>query len=76
MKKSLAIVVLTWNDHENTKKCIKSIYPELNAKTKLILVDNNSENKIYSQTLNWIKKSYSEKFLKVNSTKNIKNIFF
>ena len=75
MKKSLAIVVLTWNDHENTKKCIKSIYPQLNAKTKLILVDNNSENKVYNQTLNWIKKNYNKKFLKLNNTKNIKNIF-
>ena len=75
MKKSLAIVVLTWNDHGNTKKCIKSIYPQLNAITKLILVDNNSENKVYNQTLNWIKKNYNKQFLELKNTKNTKNIF-
>ena len=63
MKKTLAIVVLTWNDFFNTTKCIKSIYPQLNSKTKLILVDNDSEEKIYSKTINWIKKNYKNEYL-------------
>ena len=78
MKKSLAIVVLTWNDFENTKNCIKSIYPQLNNKTKLILVDNNSKKDIYDRTINWIKKNYTKNYIKVkiNSKLNFKkNIF-
>ena len=63
MKNTLAIVVLTWNDFDNTKNCIKSIYPQLNKKTKLILVDNNSDNKIYSKTINWLKKKYKNNYI-------------
>ena len=63
MKKTLAIVVLTWNDFFNTTKCIKSIYPQLDDKTKLILVDNNSEEKIYNKTINWINKNYKNNYL-------------
>ena len=72
-EKIIAIVVLTWNDHGNTKKCIKSIYPQLNAITKLILVDNNSENKVYNQTLNWI--NYNKQFLELKNTKILKYFF-
>lgn len=63
MKNTLAIVVLTWNDFFNTTKCIKSIYPQLDDKTKLILVDNNSEEKIYNKTINWINKNYKSNYL-------------
>lgn len=63
MKNTLAIVVLTWNDFFNTTKCIKSIYPQLDDKTKLILVDNNSEEKIYNKTINWINKNYKNNYL-------------
>ena len=52
MKKTLAIIVLTWNDFFNTTKCIKSIYPQLDHTTKLILVDNDSDEKIYNKTIN------------------------
>ena len=62
MKKSLAIVVLTWNDFENTKNCIKNIYPQLNNKIKLILVDNNSKKDIYDRTIDWIKKNYTKNY--------------
>lgn len=74
MKKSLAIVVLTWNDFENTKNCIKSIYPQLNKKTKLILVDNNSDKKIYTKIINWLKKNCKNNYvnLKVNTRFNFK----
>ena len=63
MKNTLAIVVLTWNDFFNTTKCIKSIYPQLDDKTKLILVDNNGEEKIYNKTINWINKNYKNNYL-------------
>ena len=60
MKKTLAIVILTWNDLENTKNCIKSIYNQLNKKNKLILVDNNSNKVIYNKTILWLKKNYKK----------------
>ena len=63
MKNTLAIVVLTWNDFFNTIKCIKSIYPQLDDKTKLILVDNDSEERIYNKTLSWINKNYKNNYL-------------
>ena len=63
MKKTLAIVVLTWNDFFNTTKCIKSIYPQLDDTTKLILVDNDSDEKIYNKTINWIKNKYKNNYL-------------
>lgn len=63
MKNTLAIVVLTWNDFFNTIKCIKSIYPQLDDKTKLILVDNDSEERIYNKTVNWINKNYKNDYL-------------
>ncbi len=81
MKNSLAIVVLTWNDFKNTIKCIKSIIPNLNNKTKLILVDNGSDNYFYNKNLNFLKKNFKNKFslLKKNSKisilKNKKKIF-
>ena len=72
MKKTLAIIVLTWNDFDNTKNCIKSIYPQLNKNIKLILVDNNSDEDIYKKTNVWIKKNYQKNFIKKNSNSKIK----
>ncbi len=69
MKKSLAIVVLTWNDFKNTKNCINSIYPQLNKKNKLILVDNNSDKEIYFKTINWIKNKYSKDYINLEYNK-------
>ena len=46
-KKTLGIVVLFWNDFEKTIECIKSIYNQKKFNYTLILVDNNSEKKIY-----------------------------
>lgn len=62
MKKTLAIVILTWNDHKNTIKCIKSIINQLEKDKKIFLVDNNSSEKIFYQTINWLKKNYKKKF--------------
>ena len=65
MKKSLAIVILTWNDFNNTKKCIKSIFPQLKNNFKIILVDNGSNNFFFKKNLNFLKKNYKNKFLHV-----------
>ena len=74
MKKTLAIVVLTWNDFFNTTKCIKSIYPQLDDTTKLILVDNDSDEKIYNKTINWIKNKYKNNYLHLKKNLNFHNI--
>lgn len=73
MKKSLAIVVLTWNDFKNTIKCIKSIYPQLNNNNKLILVDNNSDDEIFNSTLQWIKNKYPKKYFYLKVVKKYQN---
>ncbi len=73
MKKSLAIVVLTWNDFKNTIKCIKSIYPQLNSNNKLILIDNNSDDKIFNRTLQWIENKYSKKYFYLKVVKKYQN---
>jgi GT2 family glycosyltransferase len=73
MKKTLAIVVLTWNDFFNTTKCIKSIYPQLDDTTKLILVDNDSNEKFYSKTINWIKKRYKNDYLHLKKKSKFSN---
>ena len=48
MKKTLAIVILTWNDHKNTIKCLKSIINQLKKDKKIFLVDNNSSEKFFN----------------------------
>ena len=51
MTKNLAITVLTWNDWENTVKCLESIYQSTFSDFDVILVNNNSDqihlDKIY-----------------------------
>ena len=50
MKKQnkLAIVVLFWNDSEKTLKCLNSLFQQKKQKFKIVLVDNNSDQK-YTQ---------------------------
>ena len=43
MSKNLAITVLTWNDWQNTIKCLESIYQSTFNNFDIILVNNNSE---------------------------------
>ena len=45
MVKNLAITVLTWNDWENTVKCLESIYQSSFQEFDVILVNNNSDQK-------------------------------
>ena len=59
MNKNLAITVLTWNDWENTTKCLESIFQSSFENFDVILIDNNSDEihlkKIYEWANNKIK---------------------
>ena len=75
MKKTLAIVILTWNDYNNTIKCIKSVANQLGKDKKIFLVDNNSKIAIFEKTIKWIKKNYKSKiynktFFKIEKISN------
>tara|TARA_A100001015_G_scaffold96650_1_gene107318 strand:- start:489 stop:1490 length:1002 start_codon:yes stop_codon:yes gene_type:complete len=61
MKKTLAIVILTWNDYKNTIKCLNSIINQLDQNKKIFLVDNNSSNLIFNDTIKWLKKKCKNK---------------
>ena len=57
MKKNyLAIVVLTWNDYENTILCIKSLIKQTFKNFKIILVDNGSTDRSLIKIISWLKK--------------------
>jgi len=72
MKKTLAIVVLTWNDYKNTIICLKSIINQLKNDQKLFLIDNNSKNSIFVKTCDWLDKNYKKKFNKLIIGSNYK----
>ena len=59
MSKNLAITVLTWNDWQNTIKCLESIYQSTFNNFDIILVNNNSKEihlqKIFDWSMNNIK---------------------
>ena len=58
MKKQnkLAIVVLFWNDSEKTLKCLNSLFQQKKQKFKIVLVDNNSDQKYSKKIFNWLNK--------------------
>ena len=64
MNKTLAIVVLTWNDYKNTVIALKSIIYQLKQDQKLFLIDNNSIDSIFEKTCDWLEKNYKNKFNK------------
>ena len=76
MKKTLAIVVLTWNDYKNTIICLKSIINQLQPDQKLFLIDNNSKSYIFDKTYVWLSKNYNNKFNKtiINANYKISNL--
>jgi len=78
MKKTLAIVVLTWNDYKNTIICLKSIINQLKLDQKLFLIDNNSKNSIFEKTCDWLDKNYKNRFNKliIGSNYKISNLTF
>ena len=62
MNKNLAIIILTWNDFENTIKCIESAVNNLRKNDKIFIIDNNSKKTILNKTISWISKNYYKKF--------------
>ena len=55
MSKNLAITVLTWNDWQNTIKCLESIYQSTFDNFDIILVNNNSKEIHLQKILDWSK---------------------
>ena len=76
MKKTLAVVVLTWNDYKNTIICLKSIIDQLKQDQKLFLIDNNSKNFIFEKTCDWLNTKYKNRFKKsiIKSNYKISNL--
>ena len=78
MTKNLAITVLTWNDWENTIKCLESIYQSTFSNFDVILVNNNSDkihlDKIYEWSKNKINIVDEEINFKDFSTLNILDV--
>lgn len=76
MTKNLAITVLTWNDWENTVKCLESIYQSTFSNFDVILVNNNSDkihlDKIYEWSKNKI--NVEDEEIDFNPNKNIEII--
>ena len=76
MTKNLAITVLTWNDWENTIKCLESIYQSTFSNFDVILVNNNSDkihiDKIYEWSKNKI--NIEDEEIDFNPNKNIEII--
>ena len=64
MKKTLAIVILTWNDYKNTTKCLNSIINQLDQNKKVFLVDNDSSEFYFNKTIKWLNKKYKTKVYK------------
>ena len=73
MSKNLAITILTWNDWQNTVKCLESIYQSTFNNFDIILVNNNSAkihlDKIFEWSKNNIKVEDEE--ITFNSNKKI-----
>ena len=55
MSKNLAITVLTWNDWQNTIKCLESIYQSTFDNFDIILVNNNSKEIHLKKIFDWSK---------------------
>ena len=53
MSKNLAITVLTWNDWQNTTKCLESIFQSSFENFDVILVDNNSDEVHLKKIREW-----------------------
>ena len=72
MDKNLAITVLTWNDWENTVKCLESIYQSSYEKFDVILVNNNSDQIHIDQIHEWSKNKVIVKDNEINFNPNKK----
>ena len=74
MSKNLAITVLTWNDWENTIKCLESIYQSTFDNFDIILVNNNSAEIHLEKIFEWSKNNIKidDEEIIYNPNKNIK----
>jgi hypothetical protein len=77
MVKNLAITVLTWNDWENTVKCLESIYQSSFQEFDVILVNNNSDQKHIDKIFDWSKNKIKveDEEINFNPEKNIEIIY-
>ena len=76
MTKNLAITVLTWNDWENTIKCLESIYQSTFSNFDVILVNNNSDKIHLDKIYEWSKNKINivDEEIDFNPNKNIEII--
>ena len=76
MTKNLAITVLTWNDWENTVKCLESIYQSTFSNFDVILVNNNSDKIHLDRIYEWSKNKINveDEEIDFNPNKNIEII--
>ena len=76
MTKNLAITVLTWNDWENTIKCLESIYQSTFSNFDVILVNNNSDKIHLDKIYQWSKNKINivDEEIDFNPNKNIEII--
>ena len=76
MTKNLAITVLTWNDWENTIKCLESIYQSTFSNFDVILVNNNSDKIHLDKIYEWSKNKINivDEEINFNPNKNIEII--
>jgi len=56
------ILVLNWNDADNTINCLKNIKEDVILRKKIILIDNNSEDDSLNQIINYVKNYLKIKF--------------
>ena len=71
--KSIAVIVLTWNDWKNTINCLETIYGNDYSKFDIIIVNNNSTYNHISKIINWSKNKIlpDDPHIKVNKIKKI-----
>jgi GT2 family glycosyltransferase len=72
MKKKLLVVILTWNDFDNTTKCINNALHSDIKNTEILVVDNNSSDNSYKKLIK--KYKFNSSHMKKNAAK-IKLIF-
>lgn len=51
-KRKLLVVILTWNDYDNTKECIKCALNISNPEIYFLIVDNNSTDQSFKKLTN------------------------
>ena len=67
-KNELAVVVLFWNNCDQTIACLKSLFNQKKQKFSIILVDNNSKLQYTKNIFKWLKKSKKKIFF-INKNK-------